>query len=144
MAQHNELGKKGEQLAIDYLVKKGYKILDKNWRYLKAEVDIIAKKDSMIVAVEVKTRSSDYFGDPQDFINKKKISLKKKFLKRVVTDEEALITPRTTKIKKVGEGTISFSGQSIAQLHAALDDVASMQATQSQTLSLIEESQNES
>ena len=75
MAQHNELGKKGEQMAIDYLAKKGYAIIEKNWRYLKAEVDIIAQKENTLVAVEVKTRSSDYFGDPQDFINPKKIKL---------------------------------------------------------------------
>lgn len=72
MAQHNELGKLGEELAADFLVKKGYKIRAKNWRYLKAEVDIIAEKENTIVAVEVKTRTSDYFGDPQDFITKKK------------------------------------------------------------------------
>ncbi len=75
MAQHNELGKQGEQMAIDYLIKKNYTIRDKNWRYLKAEVDIIAQKENTIVAVEVKTRSSDYFGDPQNFITKKKIKL---------------------------------------------------------------------
>lgn len=75
MAQHNELGKKGEQIAIDYLVKNGYQIREKNWRFLKAEVDIIAQKENTLVAVEVKTRTSDYFGDPQDFITKKKIQL---------------------------------------------------------------------
>ncbi|MBV1887664.1 MAG: YraN family protein [Urechidicola sp.] len=75
MAQHNELGKQGEQLAVDFLITKGYTIRDKNWRYLKAEVDIIAQKGNTIIAVEVKTRTSDYFGDPQDFITKKKIKL---------------------------------------------------------------------
>ena len=75
MAQHNELGKKGEQLAIDFLIEKGYKILDKNWRYLKAEVDIIAQKETVLAVVEVKTRSSDSFGNPQDFVNPKKIKL---------------------------------------------------------------------
>lgn len=75
MAQHNELGNLGEELAIDFLIKKGYKVRAKNWRYLKAEVDIIAQKENTIIAVEVKTRSSDYFGDPQDFITKKKIKL---------------------------------------------------------------------
>ena len=44
MAEHNELGKKGEQLAVDFLIKNGYIILEKNYRYLKAEVDIIAQK----------------------------------------------------------------------------------------------------
>lgn len=75
MAAHNELGKKGENLAIDFLIKKDYKILEKNYRYLKAEVDIIAKKNNVLVVVEVKTRSSDYFGNPQDFITPKKIKL---------------------------------------------------------------------
>jgi putative endonuclease len=75
MATHNELGKKGEVLAAELLLKKGYTILEKNWRYLKAEVDIIAQNKETLVIVEVKTRSSDYFGDPQDFINPKKIQL---------------------------------------------------------------------
>lgn len=75
MAEHNELGKKGEQLAIDFLIKNEYKILEKNYRYLKAEVDIIAQKENILAAVEVKTRSTDYFGDPQDAVNPKKIKL---------------------------------------------------------------------
>jgi putative endonuclease len=75
MADHNELGKKGEKLAIDFLIKNGYQILEKNYRYLKAEVDIIAQKENILAIVEVKTRSTDYFGDPQDFVNPKKIKL---------------------------------------------------------------------
>lgn len=75
MADHNELGKKGEKLAIDFLIKNGYQILEKNYRYLKAEVDIIAKKENVLAVVEVKTRTTDYFGDPQDFVNPKKIKL---------------------------------------------------------------------
>ena len=75
MADHNELGKKGEQLAIDFLIKNEYKILEKNYRYLKAEVDIIAQKGATLVAVEVKTRSSNYFEEPQDAVKDKKIKL---------------------------------------------------------------------
>jgi len=75
MAIHNELGKKGEQLAVEFLQKNGYKILDRNWRYKKAEVDIIAQKNDILAVVEVKTRSSNYFGNPQDFVNQKKIQL---------------------------------------------------------------------
>jgi len=75
MAAHNELGKKGEQLAIDFLLKNGYTIRDTNWRYLKAEVDIIAEKEGVLAVVEVKTRSSIDFGNPQDFVNPKKIKL---------------------------------------------------------------------
>ncbi len=75
MAEHNEIGKIGEQLAIDYLITNGYKIRERNYRYLKAEVDIIALKDNTLAAIEVKTRSSNYFGNPEDFVNKKKIKL---------------------------------------------------------------------
>ncbi len=75
MAEHNELGKKGEELAVDFLIKNGYTIRDKNYRYLKAEVDIIAQKEDILVAVEVKTRSSRDFGLPQDFVTQKKIKL---------------------------------------------------------------------
>ena len=75
MAEHNELGKKGEELAVNYLQKEGYLIAARNWRFKKAEVDIIAEKNGVLAVVEVKTRSSNYFGDPQDFIKSKKIKL---------------------------------------------------------------------
>lgn len=73
MAQHNQLGKKGEQLAVDYLLKKGFEILERNYRFDKAEVDIIAKKEETLAIVEVKTRSTSDFGDPQDFVKPKQI-----------------------------------------------------------------------
>jgi len=57
MAQHNELGKKGEQIAVDYLVKNNYDIIERNYRFDKAEVDIIAKKNQILAIIEVKTRS---------------------------------------------------------------------------------------
>lgn len=75
MAAHNELGKKGEELALAHLQKNGYTILDKNWRYQKAEVDIIAQKGEILAVVEVKTRSTTDFGNPQDFVKPKKIKL---------------------------------------------------------------------
>jgi putative endonuclease len=75
MAEHYELGKKGEELAIDYLIKQGYKIVERNWRFQKAEIDIIARKEETLISVEVKTRSTNDFGNPQDFVNPKKIKL---------------------------------------------------------------------
>ncbi|MCC9072240.1 YraN family protein [Flavobacterium sp. F-65] len=75
MADHNELGKKGEELAVEYLQQNGYKILETNWTYQKAEIDIIATKEDIIAIVEVKTRSNLDFGLPQDFVNQKKIQL---------------------------------------------------------------------
>ena len=75
MASHNELGKLGEELAIDYLKKDGYSILNTNWTFQKAEIDIIAQKENILAIVEVKTRSSLEFGLPQDFVTPKKIQL---------------------------------------------------------------------
>jgi putative endonuclease len=75
MAEHNELGKFGEELAIAFLQKEGYAILETNWTFQKAEIDIIAQKDSILAVVEVKTRSSIEFGLPQDFVKPKKIQL---------------------------------------------------------------------
>ena len=75
MAKHLETGKYGEALAVAFLKKKGFGILETNWRFSKAEVDIIAKDGEVLVFVEVKTRSSDFFGKPEDFITKHKEQL---------------------------------------------------------------------
>jgi putative endonuclease len=69
MALHNDLGKQGEKLAVNFLEQKGYEILDENWVHGKAEVDIIAYLNKQIIFVEVKTRSSTYFGQPEDFVS---------------------------------------------------------------------------
>lgn len=75
MAQHNDFGKESEELAQQFLQNKGYNILAKNWRWQKAEVDIIAKEKDIIVFVEVKARETDVFINPQEAVNKKKIKL---------------------------------------------------------------------
>ncbi len=73
MAEHNDLGKLGEELAVHFLQKNGYEILETNWTFQKAEIDIIAQKDNILAIVEVKTRSSLEFGLPQDFVKPSKI-----------------------------------------------------------------------
>ena len=88
MAEHNELGKKGEDLAAEYLRQNGYKILDRNWTFQKAEIDIIAQKESIVAIVEVKTRSSLDFGSPQDFVKPKKIQLLIKAVNAYINDRE--------------------------------------------------------
>ena len=75
MASHNDLGKFGEELAVEFLQKNGYDILETNWVFQKAEIDIIAQKENVLAIVEVKTRSSIEFGLPQDFVKPKKIQL---------------------------------------------------------------------
>jgi putative endonuclease len=88
MAEHNELGKLGEELAVDFLQKNGYDILETNWVFQKAEIDIIAQKDNTLVAVEVKTRSSIDFGLPQDFVKPKKIQLLVKAINEYVVSND--------------------------------------------------------
>lgn len=75
MATHNDFGNEAEELAADYLLKKGYRILCTNYRYQKAEIDIIAEKDSTIIIIEVKARATDAFIEPQEAVKKKKIRL---------------------------------------------------------------------
>ncbi|ADY53224.1 Uncharacterized protein family UPF0102 [Pseudopedobacter saltans DSM 12145] len=75
MAIHNDFGKKGEQLAKLFLEENGYEILDENWHFNKAEVDLIAYKNKTIIFIEVKTRSGDYFGSPEEFVDHKKQKL---------------------------------------------------------------------
>ncbi len=68
MSEHTELGRKGEIVAVEYFVKKGFKILHTNWRYRKLEIDIVASNNKTLVIVEVKSRSNDYFESPKDAI----------------------------------------------------------------------------
>lgn len=68
MAKHLNFGKEGEQLARAFLEAAGYEILEENWTFHKSEIDLIAYKDSRIIFVEVKTRSSNSFGNPEDFV----------------------------------------------------------------------------
>lgn len=72
MAEHNKKGRQGEELAIAHLQAKGYSILQRNWRYYRCEVDIIARIGGTLVFAEVKTRDTEYFGYPESFVTRKK------------------------------------------------------------------------
>src|ERR1035438_6029055 len=72
MAEHNETGKKGEEIAVKFLKNKGYKILETNWRLGRNEIDIIAVDGKLIVVAEVKTRQSNQFGDPEMAVTREK------------------------------------------------------------------------
>lgn len=73
MAQHNLLGKSGEEYAAEYMISRGYVVRDINWVSGKYELDIVAYRDSTIVVVEVKTRSSIDFAYPEEAVTEKKI-----------------------------------------------------------------------
>jgi putative endonuclease len=94
MAAHNELGKAGEAAAVNYLQEHGYQILETNWTFQKAEIDIIALKENLLAIVEVKTRSSLDFGLPQDFVNPKKMQLLVKAANEYVTANDLEVNVR--------------------------------------------------
>ena len=95
MALHNELGKEGEAAAEQLLLQKGYRILERNWRFRKNEIDLIALKDGIMVFVEVKSRRNTELGNPQDAVDMPKI-------RRTVTAAEAYIR------KKRFDGKVRF------------------------------------
>ena len=94
MAEHNELGKLGEEMAVEFLQKAGYAIIETNWTFQKAEVDIIAQKENTLAIIEVKTRSSLEFGLPQDFVKPKKIELLTKAVDAYVNERDLDIEVR--------------------------------------------------
>lgn len=75
MAQHNLLGNKGEMLASRYLLDKGYAVLHYNWRSGHKEIDLIAKERDTLVFVEVKSRTSELYGNAEDAVDDRKIRL---------------------------------------------------------------------
>ncbi|WP_222983021.1 YraN family protein [Flagellimonas meishanensis] len=75
MAKHNEFGSLGEQKAVDFLRNGGYAILARNYRYLNAEVDIIAQKEDTLAIVEVKSRTMGFLGDVSNMVSAKKVKL---------------------------------------------------------------------
>lgn len=72
MSKHLVTGKKGEEIAEEYLTELGFEILERNWRDKKLEIDLIARDQETLVFVEVKTRSTDFFGQPEIFVGKSK------------------------------------------------------------------------
>ncbi|HVW96352.1 MAG TPA: YraN family protein [Mucilaginibacter sp.] len=72
MALHLDLGRRGESLAKTHLENTGYEILDENWVFGRLEIDLIAYKDGTIIFIEVKTRTGNGFGEPEDFVDARK------------------------------------------------------------------------
>ena len=84
MAKHLILGQKGEDIAAEYLERHGYSILDRNWRCGHKEIDLVVTKDKFVVFVDVKTRTGTDYGDPQDFVDNRKI-------RRIVNSADAYL-----------------------------------------------------
>lgn len=72
MADHNQTGKIGEELVVDYIVRKGYKILHKNWRFCNYEIDILCHRNETLHVIEVKTSKNGRNGYPEEAVTPKK------------------------------------------------------------------------
>ncbi|MCW3128423.1 MAG: hypothetical protein JWO03_4081 [Bacteroidetes bacterium] len=94
MATHNDLGKHGENLAVDYLIAKGHTILIRNYRHEKSEVDIISMVSNVFVFTEVKTRSTDAFGYPEESVSAKKQEKLKLAMEQYVLENNITSEPR--------------------------------------------------
>lgn len=104
MAGHNDLGKLGEELATGHLKKNGYIVLKTNYVFQKAEIDIIAQKGNILAIVEVKTRTGNDFGLPQEFVTPKKIQLMVKAVNEYVIENDVEATVRFDIISICKEG----------------------------------------
>jgi len=78
MNKNKDKGNRGENIASEYLLKKGYTILHRNWRHKQREIDIIATQNNILHFIEVKTRSSNKFGLPEQSVNQYKMNALKK------------------------------------------------------------------
>jgi len=94
MAEHNVFGKLGEEMAANYLRENGYEILETNWQFQKAEVDIIAMIGNTLAIVEVKSKSSLEFGLPQEAVKPKKIQLLVKAVNEYVIQNDLEVDVR--------------------------------------------------
>lgn len=116
MAKHNQLGERGEDKAINYLMQRGYRILDRNWRLGHLELDIVCTRENMLVIVEVKTRTSSEVS-PEEVLNLQKrrhlrsaadAYIKAKGLKMEVRFDLMLITGEQLDIEYVMEAVQVF------------------------------------
>ncbi len=88
MAEHNDLGKKGEALAASYIQQKGYKIITRNYRFKHLEIDLIAKDNDVLVIIEVKTRASRFLAGPEKTVTQGKQKLLIKAANQYIIENE--------------------------------------------------------
>ena len=94
MAKHNQIGRKGEDIASTYLLSKGYEVLEKNYRYKRAEIDIIARIGNDIAFVEVKTRTGEQFGYPEEAVAVVKKKKMKEAAENYLIENPSNLEPR--------------------------------------------------
>ena len=105
---NKETGNKGEELATEYLAKKGYKILERNFRTRFGEIDIVCSDAQTLVFVEVKTKIGHDFGEPEEMVNKKKIGQVKRMGEMYLLDHKLDVACRVDVVAIVlkSDGTV--------------------------------------
>jgi len=118
----NELGKRGEEIARDYLQSNGYLVLDQNWRWRRKEIDLVARHGEEIIVVEVKTRVENFSAEPYESVTMKKIrnivEVADHWLRFHKTDLECRFDVISITVKKDGSHTLEhFTGAFTAPLN---------------------------
>jgi putative endonuclease len=75
MTDKIKLGKEGERLAANFIIQKGFEVVRRNYRHRRAEIDLIVKREDWLIFIEVKTRSSSSYGEPEEAVTAKKIRM---------------------------------------------------------------------
>ena len=104
MGKHNEFGKQGEQLAVEFLVGQGYEICNQNYRFQKAEIDIIARQDGTLAIVEVKSRNMGFLEDMSTAVSGKKRQLLIKAADQYVQERDLDVEVRFDIITVIKKG----------------------------------------
>jgi len=107
MLSKREIGNIGESFARNYLVLEGYEILEANWRYKRAEIDLIAKNEGILIFIEVKAKTYTYFGAPEESINESKekliIDAAQRYMEKIGYDWEIRFDIISIILNKKGE-----------------------------------------
>ena len=120
MSKHNSIGQLGEEMARKYLEENGYAILATNWRQGHHEIDIIAYYEGTVAFVEVKTRSSREYGDPEDFVDKAKQRAYVRMANRFMSERREELEEARFDIISV---TIGSSGYHLEHLRDAFSSI---------------------
>ena len=108
MAEHNELGFNGEQIAVNYILSLGYTLRHCNWVCGKKEIDIVAEDGDELVIIEVKTRSTDFFEHPKEAITKGKIRNLVEAAENYIFEFDILMETRFDVVAVIPEGNGSY------------------------------------
>ncbi|MFN8298644.1 MAG: YraN family protein [Chitinophagales bacterium] len=119
MARHNETGKFGEEVALAHLLSKGHVLLCKNFRFKRAEVDLVTQCGRFIVFTEVKTRTNLNYGQPEEFVSKAKRKLMHQAAESYLFDNSKTETPVRFDIVSV---TVTSAGHEIYHIEDAFFD----------------------